>query len=154
MDVLVILLLFLISAVLFFVELFLLPGVGLAGIGSAVGLIVANVLVFNTYGLGVGLCVLGFSVVLCLLFLWLLMRSRTLECLSLKQNINSTAASADQLSVRLGEEGVALTRLALVGNALVAGRRVEVRSVDGFIDEGARIVVCGVSQAQILVKRK
>lgn len=153
MDVLFILIIFLISAVLFAIEVFLTPGLGLAGLGAACGVIIGDWMVFDTYGVAVGLWVLAASIVVSLLLTFGLMRSRTLERLSLKQRVESTAATPEQLSVKMGDTGVALTRLALIGNALIDGKQVEVKSVDGFLEEGTSVVVTGVSQALILVKR-
>ena len=52
------------------------------------------------------------------------------------------------------DEGVAITRLALIGNADIGGRTVEVKSADGFLDEGTPVVVVRVEDAQITVKKK
>ncbi len=72
--------------------------------------------------------------------------------MELKSTIDSTAATAAQLSVRPGDTGRALTRLALIGNAEINGRRVEVKSAGSFIDEGTSIVVTEVSEALVIVK--
>ena len=84
---------------------------------------------------------------------WML-RSKTLEKYSLHKSIDSTAATQDQLSVQPGDEGVAVTRLALIGNADIGGRLVEVKSADGFLDEGTPVIVVRVEDAQITVKKK
>ena len=49
---------------------------------------------------------------------------------------------------------VALTRLALIGNADIEGQTVEVKSAGQFIEEGTPIVVVSVNDALILVKPK
>ena len=49
---------------------------------------------------------------------------------------------------------MAITRLALIGNADIGGRTVEVKSADGFLDEGTPVVVVRVEDAQITVKKK
>ena len=59
---------------------------------------------------------------------------------------------ADQLAVVVGERGVALTRLALIGNAQIGGRTVEVKSEGGFIEEGTPLVVTRVDTAQVMVR--
>ena len=45
-------------------------------------------------------------------------------------------------------------RLALIGNADIGGRLVEVKSADGFLDEGTPVIVVRVEDAQITVKKK
>ena len=90
----------------------------------------------------------------CCLLGWWMLRSKTLEKYSLHKSIDSTAATPEQLSVKPGDEGVATTRLALIGNADIHGKTVEVKSADGFLDEGTPIVVVRVDEAQVLVKRR
>lgn len=154
MDILLIILLFLFCALLLAVELFILPGTTVAGIAAGCCLVVANYIVFDRFGVAVGLWVLAASLVVCCLIGYWMLRSKTLEKYSLHKTIDSTAATAEQLSVSPGDEGVALTRLALIGNADIHGKMVEVKSGDGFIDEGTPIVVVRVDEALIIVKRR
>ena len=56
--------------------------------------------------------------------------------------------------MKVGAEGKALTRLALVGNAEINGKQVEVKSSGDFIDPGTPIVVTAVSEASITVSIK
>ena len=154
MDILLITLLFLFCAVLMAVELFILPGTSIAGIVAGCCLVGANWLVFDRFGLTVGLWVLAASLVACCLMGWWMLRSKTLERYSLHKSIDSTAATPEQLSVKPGDEGVATTRLALIGNADIQGKVVEVKSADGFLDEGTPIIVTRVEDAQVIVKKR
>ena len=83
--------------------------------------------------------------------LWLA-RSKAVDKMALHSTIDSTNATAEQLSVKVGDEGKALTRLALVGNALIAGKVVEVKSAGAFIDPETRVRVVRVSEANITVE--
>ncbi|MBQ5380668.1 MAG: NfeD family protein, partial [Paraprevotella sp.] len=56
--------------------------------------------------------------------------------------------------VKVGEKGTTITPLAHNGKAEINGNVIEVKSADGFIDEGTPIVVVRVEEAQITVKRK
>ncbi|MEG1580154.1 MAG: NfeD family protein [Bacteroidaceae bacterium] len=153
MDILIISILFFVSLLLFVVEVFLLPGIGLAGIGAAIGIISANILTFNTYGTGIGLWVMLGSILLCGLLLYWVTHSRTIDHYSLDKSIDSTSANPAQLSIRVGDTGIALNRLALIGNAEIGGKTVEVKSADGFLSEGTPLVVTRVEQALIVVKK-
>lgn len=154
MEISYILILLLLSVVLTAVEVLLIPGFGITGIAAALCLLGANVLAFTYYNAWVGGLILGFSALLFIGTGYWLFRSKTLNKIGLKRSIDSTAASEAQLSVQPGEEGRALTRLALVGNAEINGRTVEVKSADGFLDEGTPVVVSRVENAQVWVKRK
>ena len=134
-------------------EIFIIPGTSLAGIVSAACLIGANVLVFDSYGLSAGIIVLAASLIVCLVAgIWML-RSKALDRISLKRTIDSTAATEEQLSVKVGDRGIALTRLALIGNADFDGKIVQVQSADGFLDEKTPVVITRVIDGQVWVKR-
>lgn len=129
-------------------------GTGVAGIAAICCLVGANYFTFVWFGLTTGLWLSAASLVACILVGYWMLRSKTLEKYSLHKSIDSTAATQDQLSVQPGDEGVAVTRLALIGNADIGGRLVEVKSADGFLDEGTPVIVVRVEDAQITVKKK
>lgn len=134
------------------IEITLTPGLGIAGIGSVGCAIVAVAMVYSEYGLTAALLstlaallVLGFA-------LWWIARSKAFNRVAHNTSIDSSAATIEQLSVRPGQRGIALTRLALIGNAEIEGKRVEVKSTGAFINPGAQIEVTEVNEALILVK--
>lgn len=143
-----------IALLLFALEALVTPGFGVAGIGATICVVIADAMVYHYYGGFAATVALLISTLVVLLFIWWLSRSKTLDKMSLKANIDSTSATEAQLSVRPGEEGMALTRLALIGNAEIAGRQVEVKSMGAFIEEGTPIVVTAVQDALILVQPK
>ncbi|MBR0361501.1 MAG: nodulation protein NfeD [Paraprevotella sp.] len=154
MEILIITALFLLCAIFMTIEIFIVPGISLAGIAALVCMIIANYITFSLFGTAVGGWVLIASIIFCsLLGVWAA-RSKFLEKYWLHKSIDSTAATTEQLSVKVGEEGTSITRLALIGNADINGNVIEVKSADGFIDEGTPIVVVRVEEAQITVKRK
>ena len=141
-----------IGLLLFAVEAIVTPGFGIPGIGGALCVVVADSLVYHYYGTSSAIIALFISTAFILILIWWISRSKTLERMSLHANIDSTNASAAQLSVKVGERGRALTRLALIGNAEIGGQTVEVKSAGGFIDEGTEVEVCAVQDALILVR--
>lgn len=153
MDIILISTLFVLCVFFMALEIFIIPGTSLAGIVSAACLIGANVLVFDSYGLSAGIIVLAASLIVCLVAgIWML-RSKALDRISLKRTIDSTAATEEQLSVKVGDRGIALTRLALIGNADFDGKIVQVQSADGFLDENTPVVITRVIDGQVWVKR-
>lgn len=151
---LIMILLWGIAVLLMAVEILIVPGFGIAGILSAACVVAAEVLMLMLYG-GWGAFggLLLFFLLAFVLLRWL-GKSKALDKLSLHSTIDSSNATQAQLSVKVGEEGVALTRLALIGNAEFSGRVVEVKSSGKFIDEGTPVVVVGVNEALILVREK
>ena len=70
-----------------------------------------------------------------------------------EKNIDSTIATEASKEVKIGDTGVAITRLALIGNALINDNIVEVKSCDGFLDENTPIIVERILEKVIMVKR-
>lgn len=151
---LLILILVLLALVLLAVEVLIVPGFGISGIAAIISALVAEVLIFEEYGmLAAALSLAGFALLTVVLLVWVA-RSKTIDKVSLHSSIDSTNATKEQLSVKVGDEGVALTRLALIGNAEIAGKTVEVKSAGNFIEEGTPLVVVAVSEALVLVRER
>lgn len=141
------------SLVLGLLEIFILPGFGFAGIGSIVCAVVDAILIYNAYGFSWACIAVVVAILLLVLMLYIVANSRTFDRMSLKTSIDSTNATTEQLSVKVGNEGRAITRLALVGNAEIEGKLVEVKSSGEFINSGTPIRVIKVDKAQIIVER-
>lgn len=152
MDLIFILGLFFICLVLMAIEIFLIPGTSIAGILAAICLLIANFFCFDSYGLVIGMCSLAGSLFVCGGMAYWMAHSKFFDRISLKTEIDSTAATQEQLSVHEGDEGIALTRLALVGNANINGKEVEVKSASGFLDAGTAVIVSRINDGQIIVK--
>lgn len=148
-----IILLVVLALLLFFAEAFLLPGAGIAGIIATVCVVVADILVYFDYGFWPSALSVLVSIIIVLGFFWWLGNSKTMEKVSLHTTINSTSATTAQLSVKVGDKGKALTRLALIGNAELNGAIVEVKSSGEFLDPGTPVVVVRVLEALVVVEK-
>lgn len=154
MDLLIIAGLLFLGILLFLVELFLIPGISVAGIAALCCLGYASFFAFTEIGVTAGLITLLSALVLSIVaFVWF-MRSRTLDRLSLKKELKASVDNRDERSITVGQEGITTTRLALIGMADFDGKNVEVKSADGLIDEQTPIVVDRIDNGTILVKRK
>lgn len=154
MDIIIIIALIVAGLLLFMAEVFLIPGLSIAGIASAGCLIYANWHAFAALGSTGGFVTLFVS--LCsyvLLFIWFL-HSKSIDRLALKQDIDSTVGVRAKREVKPGDTGMAVTRLALMGNAEINGNIMEVMSADGFLNERTPIVVERVTEGTIMVRRR
>ena len=148
MEVFIIVSLILAGLLLFIVEVFLIPGISIAGIASAICLLYANYYAFDTLGPIAGFITLIASVLSCLAIIIWFMHSKTMDKLSLKK--------IDPLKgthIRIGDKGIAITRLALIGNANFNGHIIEVRSADGLIDENTPIYVERMVEGTVIVRK-
>ena len=147
----IIIIMFALALALCLVETFLIPGFGICGILSTVCALVGIGMTFSSYGVAAGSAATVAVLVVGGLMLYWVMHSKRIERLSLHATIDSSVATEEQAQVKVGDSGVALTRLALVGTARLGDVEVEVRSAGGFIDEGTPVVVSKISRGEIYV---
>ena len=153
MDILIIVSLIVGGLILFAIEVFLIPGISLAGLASAGCILYANYYAFDTLGTVPGIITLVVSALgIIAVTLWF-MRSKTVDKLSLKKTIDYRPEPLKGLDLQPGDEGVALTRLALIGNAEFNGRIIEVRSSGDFIDEKSKIRVERILDGIVMVQK-
>ena len=153
MDILIIVSLIIAGLILFIIEVFLLPGISIAGIISAICLLYANYYAFDTMGTLPGCITLAISAIGVIAITVWFMRSKTVDKLSLKKTIDYKPEPLKGLNLKAGDEGVALTRLALIGNAEFDGNIIEVRSTGDFIEEKSRLRVNRIRDGIVLVEK-
>ena len=152
-ETFIIALLMVIAIALLLLEIFMLPGLTVAGIG---GLLFAAGGLIYAYSVStcVGHVTLGASLVaFAAVFAWL-MRSKSFSRVALNTDIDSRLTSSRELGIVPGDEGVTLSRLAPIGKALIKGQAVEAKALDELIDEGTPVVVMQVEGYNVVVQRK
>ncbi|MDH6534966.1 hypothetical protein D0T51_07945 [Parabacteroides sp. 52] len=153
LDVAIILFLMGLSIALILIEIFLLPGITLAGVG---GFLFATGGIIYAYAQGawVGHITLISSVILFGgAFLWLL-RSNSFRKIALHANVDSTLTSSRDLGIEPGDEGITLSRLVPIGKASIKGITVEAKSREEFIDEQTPVTVVRVEGYNVIVLPK
>jgi membrane-bound ClpP family serine protease len=60
----------------------------------------------------------------------------------------------DLENVKIGDEALAISRIAPSGKALHAGQTIEVHSTEGYIEENTKIEIVKISMNKIFVKPK
>lgn len=153
MDILIITLLVIAAVILFLVELFIIPGISVAGFLAGGCIIFANYYAFAYMGTMAGFITLTVSAITCIGSLVWFMRSKTLDRLALKKDISSKIDRTAEDKVKLGDTGITTTRLALIGYADINGDIVEVKSTDGFLNEKTPIIVTRISDGVIMVDK-
>lgn len=151
MDIFIIVSLLIAGIVLLLLEVFLFPGISLAGIGAAACLIYANIHAFHELGTWPGIITLAASVICSVLVFTWFMRSKSLDRLALKKDIDSTVKQPEAYTVKPGDTGIALTRLAQIGNAQFGDYIIEVKTTGEFIDAKTPIVVERITDGVIMV---
>lgn len=154
MEILTILILIGIAILLLLVEIFLIPGISVAGLGALACSLYAIYYAFVNLGTLGGLVTLIATLIAGGLTFRAFMRSKTLDKLSLKKNIDSKIDKKEGLDIKVGDVGISTTRLALYGTALFNEKTIEVKSTEGFIDEKTPIEIVSITNDTILVKQQ
>jgi membrane-bound ClpP family serine protease len=154
MDILIVVVLCLIGVLLFLVEIFLIPGLTITALAGTVFLIGGVYYAFSRIGTTVGILALIISALILGIAFVYLVKSKALDKIALKTNINSTVASTELLNIAEGDEGISLSRLNPMGKVKVNNVTMEAKTLGEFVDENTEIVVLKVSQTQLIVKMK
>lgn len=143
--------LIILGVVLLFVEILFIPGIGVGGILGVAAMGGSCYLAFQDYGLTAGLIVLAVvAVILILMLIWVL-RTNVWKKMSLETNIDSKAV-VQHAKVAVGDRGIALTRLAPMGNVRFGNDTFEVSAMGGIISSGSEVEVVMVEDTKITVK--
>ena len=137
--------------VLMFAEILLIPGVGVAGVLGIISMGGSCYYAFREFDNTAGFIVLGVNVVLWTIVLIWVLRSKTWKKMALETNITSKV-NIPQVSVAVGDKGVAATRLAPMGNVRFANHSLEVIAMDGMISSGAEVEVVLIDDKKIYVR--
>ncbi len=160
-------LMFVVGLGLILLEVFVIPGFGVAGI-SGLSLIIVSLFLsmlgadpfldFNAISMAIIRLTIGLVAALILIFLVarFLPKSNFFKkfVLSEEEKADAGYTSRSNLSELLGAEGVALTTLRPAGTADFSGRRVDVVADSEYIESGKPIVVTEVEGMRVVVREK
>ena len=153
MNTFYIVLLLVLGALFLLAELVLLPGVTIGTILSLICYAGAIYLAFTTYGTTIGVVVIGVVIVLSLVTTIFSLRAKTWQRFSLKQNIDSVSNESPEMDVKIGDRGVAVSRIAPMGKIEIGGKRYEAKSADVLIDQREEVEVIGFENNSIVVRK-
>ena len=154
MSLTVIIILISLGIFLLIVELLIVPGITIAGIGGVILLAAGVFFAYKSHGNQTGNYVLLASIIISLGAVILSLRTKTWRNVGLEQNIDSRVESYDSEKINIGDSGKAITRLAPIGKAMINGVICEAKSHSQFIDENTEITVIKKNNYQIIVKPK
>jgi membrane-bound serine protease (ClpP class) len=159
-------LMFIIGVALILLEIFVIPGFGIAGI-SGIILIFAS-LFFSLVGgdpfldfelVSRAIIQLSLSLVIALVLIFVLAKYLPKTSVFNKFVLSVSEKSVDGFSSHsfaedlIGAEGIALTTLRPAGTAKINGRRVDVMTESEYVEKGKKIKVLAVDGIRVLVKK-
>ena len=152
MSLTAIIILILIGIFLFLVEFLLIPGVTVAGIAGFILLVGAVYFGYDSLGTPEGHYVLLGTVVLSLIVIGYALRARTWKRLMLDSTISGKISKYDEEKVKVGDEGVTVTRLNPMGKILINGEYLEAKSIGPYIEQKKKIKVVNIKDFSVTVK--
>ena len=115
--------------------------------GSAIYIAIAQ------HGTTTGIIVIAAIILASLLATIISLRGKTWRKISLQQELDATSMPKPEEVLKVGDHGVALSRLAPAGKVEVGGAIYEARSVDVFIDHRSDVEVVGFENFTVIVKK-
>lgn len=135
-------------------EFLIIPGVTVAGIGGFILIILGIYSAYSQHGTVTGHITLLCTAVASIATIALSLRAKTWRWVMLKNSIDSKATDDYDQVVKLGDEGVTISRLAPMGKAKINNIVVEVTALGELIDPQSTIEVVRVEGSKITVKLK
>ncbi len=144
----------LIGILLVLVELFVIPGISIAGVGGFALIVGGIYIAFHYFDEKTGYIVLSVNIIATIILMFFAFRAKTWKNVGLKSEINSKFESFDKSQINIGEIGKTITRLAPMGKVMVNDMIYEAKSKFGFIDENTDIEVIAIENTKLIVKPK
>ena len=152
MTIVTIILALLIGVSLLLMEVVVIPGFGICGIGGGILTLFAYYITFSRYGLLWGVVAVVASIVLFAILWYILINSRFSKVMHLNTTISSRVSDENNnMQIATGTPARALTRMNLVGRISIDGKEYEGRAIS-FVDEGAELEVIGIEDNMVVVK--
>lgn len=150
MNIAFIITLLIVGLVLLMLEIFVIPGIGIAGVLGVAALIAGCYLSFG-FGTTIGLIVTACILLVLIILIIIALREKTWSRLALDAKVESSAGQNSSI-VSVDDIGETTTRLAPMGTARINSKAVEVKSFEGFLDQGTKVKVVMIEDNIIYVK--
>jgi membrane-bound ClpP family serine protease len=138
--------------VLLLIEVTILPGITVAGVGSFLVLVYSVYLAFTTYGSLVGFLTLAFVLIVSPLLVYYFFKGKAGKSMVLNTVLTGIANEINPEKVKVGDIGVTIGRLAPMGKIKVNDEVVEVRSTGTFVSPGEKVRIIHIEKSMVTVE--
>lgn len=154
MSLALIILLIVMGICLILVEILVIPGISVAGIGGLLMMVVSLFFAYKVYGVGIGNYVIIATIVTNIIAIVLAFRNKTWKNVGLGKTIDNRIEQFPHEAIKAGDSGLAVTRLAPIGKAMINNIVCEAKSIGDFIPENSEVIVIKTVNNQVIVKTK
>ena len=152
MNFLIIIFLIILGIVLLLIEVTILPGITVAGVGSFLVLVYSVYLAFTAYGSLVGFLTLAFVLIVSPLLVYYFFKGKAGKSMVLNTVLTGVANEINSEKVKVGDIGVTIGRLAPMGKIKVNDEVVEVRSTGTFVNPGEKVRIIHIEKSMVTVE--
>ncbi len=152
MNFLIIIFLIILGIILLLIEVTILPGITIAGIGSFLLLVYSVYLAFTSYGALIGILTLAFVLIAAPLIVYFLFKGKAGKTMVLKTVLTGIANEIDHEKVKVGDVGITIGRLAPMGKIKVNDEVIEVRSTGTFVNPGEKVIIIHIEKSLVTVE--
>jgi len=152
MNFLIIIFLIILGIVLLLIEVTILPGITVAGVGSFLVLVYSVYLAFTAYGSLVGFLTLAFVLIVSPLLVYYFFKGKAGKSMVLNTVLTGVANEINPEKVKVGDIGVTIGRLAPMGKIKVNDEVVEVRSTGTFVNPGEKVRIIHIEKSMVTVE--
>lgn len=153
MTIFAVILLIALGIILVLLEILVIPGTTIAGVGGILFLAGGIYFAYDRFGTTAGHYILLAVILFIILSIYFSLKSKTWNKLMLNSKIEGKMNFIDKQKVKKGDFGVTITRLAPMGRVLINGENVEAKA-EHFIDQNVEIEVEIILDNKIIVKPK
>jgi membrane-bound ClpP family serine protease len=147
-----ILLLLLIGLALIIIEVVFVPGTTIVGLMGVIFAGAGIIISYRHFGSDVGFYILLGMGAVTAIALYFSFRSEAWTRFANKSTMNSKVNEGSTDSLKLGDEGVALSVLRPMGTVDFKSGQFEVKTLGDYVDVGTRVRIVHIDGAQIIVK--
>lgn len=151
MSLTVTILIILLGLLLLMLEILVLPG-AVVGIFGVLLVLVGITSAYLNLGTFTGHIMLVGTIITSGLMLYLTFRKGSWKRVSLNTSLKGKVNTFDPNAFKVGDEGLAVSRIAPSGKALINDDTVEVHSLGEFIDQGSNIKIVKLEPNKIFIK--
>jgi len=152
MDILIVSVLVVFGVALMLLELFLIPGFGIAGVASVCALGASTAWAYMHISPMAGHITLLASLVILIFAIVVFLRGKALEKMALNTTIQSKVDLLRDLNVNPGDRVVTVSRLAPMGKVRVGETDVEAKSTGVFVDQETVVEIVKIEGNVLVVK--
>ena len=134
-------------------ELIFLPGVTLGAILAAASYGAAIYFAFVRLGIIGGVLTIAVVVAAALVAVVMSLRAKTWQRLALNDKVEGTSMDSPAQALKVGDKGVAVSRLSPMGKVKIDGKVYEAKSVDAYIDQRCEVEVVDFENFNVVVKK-